>query len=356
MRKSVWISLGLVLGLGLWMGSGYWAADSRPAPATKDETPTYVNVAVVETEATRVQQEMLVQGQIQAQRTVELKAETSGRIVGVPVAKGTRVTLDELVVSIAVNERRAKLREAEALVIQRAADLKAARKLEKRQLQSKNQVAEATALYEAARAYRETLKLDLAHTQVLAPFDAIVNERHVEIGDFVDRGDPIAELVDDSLLKVAAHVTQHDVNELALGVRVNVELITGQVLTGELAYVAAKADAATRSFLIEVHIPNPEGLLGIGMSAAVRIPTREESAHFVALSTLTLSDRGEIGIKTVDDNNLVQFFPVQLVRSQSDGAWVSGLPPRAQIIVRGQGFVREGDTVDVTPMEAEQSS
>ncbi|MCH9674719.1 MAG: efflux RND transporter periplasmic adaptor subunit [Gammaproteobacteria bacterium] len=350
MRKSVWISVAMTVILALWMGSGYWNGESGAAinePAAQEVSAPRLTVMVTQAQAEAMQQRLVVQGQVAALRTVQLRAETSARVVEVPVLKGARVSAGDMVARLAENERPAKLREAMALVKQRATDRAAARELESRQLQAKNRVAETTALYEAARAYEAQLRIDLAHTRITAPFAAVLNDRMVEIGDFVDRGDPIAELVDDSVLLVEASVPQHDVAKLRLGVEAQIELITGEVLQGKLVYIATRAAASTRSFPIEIEVANTQRIHAIGMSAEVRIPTEVKQAHFISLSVLTLNANGDIGVKVVDDEDTVRFKKVALVQSKTGGAWVSGLPARARVIVQGQGFARDGDVVNV---------
>jgi multidrug efflux system membrane fusion protein len=53
----------------------------------------------------------------------------------------------------------------------------------------------------------------------------------------------------------------------------------------------------------------------------------------------------------VTDDDTVAFNPVEIVRAQTDGIWVAGLPSKARIITVGQGFVAEGETVDPRPAE-----
>ena len=355
MRRSVWLSLGLILSLSLWMGSGYWGASSRAKPSTPERTTSRVHVGVIISTAQIIQRKITVRGQTKARRIVKLRAEIPGRIVDIPSTKGTRIKHNDVVAKISIKDRQAKVREANALVKQRAAELKAARDLERRQMQAKSRVDELTALYEAARAYQKRAQVELGNTQVRAPFSAIINDYMIEMGDFIDKNHPIAELVDDSVLKVAANVSQRDVGRLTLGESAQVTLITGEVLTGRLTYIAARAEMATRSFPVEIEIPNPEYRYAPGMSATVSLPLDEQEAHFISLSSLTLNDQGEIGVKAVDTQEQVRFFPTKLVRSDAQGAWVSGLPRTTHIITRGQGFVRAGDKVKVTVLTADKT-
>ena len=355
MRRSAWISLGLILSLSLWMSSGYWGANSRAKSPTPERTTPRVHVGVIASTAQSIRREITVRGQTKARRVVELRAEIPGRIIDIPRTKGERIKQGEVLAKISIKDRQAQVKQARALVKQRATDLKAARDLERRQMQARSRVDELTALYEAARAYQKRAQVELDNTQVRAPFSGVINDYMIEVGDFVDKNHPIAELVDNSVLKVVANVSQRDVGQLIPGESAEVTLITGEIMTGLLIYIAARAETATRSFPVEIEIPNPNYRYAPGMSASVSLPLDEQEAHFVSLSTLTLNDQGEIGIKVVSTQEQVLFFPVKLVRSDAQGAWVSGLPVTTHIITRGQGFVRAGDRVKVTALTADKT-
>ena len=68
-------------------------------------------------------------------------------------------------------------------------------------------------------------------------------------------------------------------------------------------------------------------------------------AHYLSPALLSLNDQGVLGIKIVDEGDTVLFIPAQLVKAESDGVWLSGLPEAARIITVGQGFARAGDRV-----------
>ena len=116
-----------------------------------------------------------------------------------------------------------------------------------------------------------------------------------------------------------------------------------------MRYVAPVASDTTRTFRVELAIPNPQGLLRAGMTAEVRLPAGEINAHRMTPALLTLDDDGNVGVKTVDEKNRVVFFPVEVVVSDSNGVWVTGLPDNARVITVGQGFVAPGETVNPVP-------
>ena len=87
-----------------------------------------------------------------------------------------------------------------------------------------------------------------------------------------------------------------------------------------------------------VHLP-------AGVTAEMRIPGGEVLAYRIAPSLLTLDASGELGIKTVDGQNHVEFHRVEMARSEANGVWVTGLPKTVTIITVGQDYVGEGQEV-----------
>jgi multidrug efflux system membrane fusion protein len=130
-----------------------------------------------------------------------------------------------------------------------------------------------------------------------------------------------------------------------------VTFATGQTRQGKIRYIAARADEDTRTFRVEVALPNPNGEIPSGISAEAKIPMGSVMAHFVSPAALSLNDEGKLGIKTVDEHDRVAFHPASIVRSSVDGAWITGLPAHARIITLGHGFVQIGEQVQVAEEE-----
>jgi multidrug efflux system membrane fusion protein len=142
-----------------------------------------------------------------------------------------------------------------------------------------------------------------------------------------------------------------------IGMRGSMVLSDGTEVEGEISYVASVSDPSTRTFKIELLVPNPESGFLAGLAAQLRLPAGQVMAHSVSPSVLTLSDSGQIGIKTVDSNNTVRFWPVEILDDGPRGTWVSGLPQAATIVVVGQDYVAVGQKVApvVVSMASDQS-
>jgi multidrug efflux system membrane fusion protein len=192
------------------------------------------------------------------------------------------------------------------------------------------------------------MAVDLARTIIRAPFDAIVDSREVELGAYVKGGSAVALLVDEDPYLVVALVSENDVGRLRLNDKGSARLVTGQKVEGRIHYIAATADATTRTFRVELLVPNPDRQLRHGTTAALSFPTDQVQAHFITPAVLTLNDSGTVGVRCVEAGGKVRFYPVDIIKSTSAGMWVAGLPEKVELIVVGQEFVRQGDRVRVS--------
>jgi membrane fusion protein, multidrug efflux system len=103
---------------------------------------------------------------------------------------------------------------------------------------------------------------------------------------------------------------------------------------------------------VELEIHNPNGRFAAGVSAELRIGVERTLAHRVPASLLALNDAGVLGVKAVDDDETVVFYPAEVVRAEADAVWVAGLPEHVRLITVGQGFVRAGHQVRAVPEAA----
>jgi multidrug efflux system membrane fusion protein len=187
---------------------------------------------------------------------------------------------------------------------------------------------------------------------ITAPFAGRIETLTLDEGEFVAAGEQVGRIVDNTPLTVAIQVPQQALSRIEDGQAATVRFITGEVREGTVTFVGTAAAAETRTFLVEIEVPNADGAIPAGLSAEIEIPTGRALAHFVEPSIVSLGPTGELGVKTVEDG-VVVFHPIEIVRAELQGIWVTGLPEAARIVTIGQGFVREGEAVLAQPMEAD---
>jgi membrane fusion protein, multidrug efflux system len=346
-KSSNIIAAAIVVLVSLWMLSGITKSDEIKIEAEAEPVHKLARVQVQHYQAEPMQREIIVQGQSQAKREVTVKVQTNGQVKQVLADKGTAVKRGSVVLKLADDARPLQLEEARSLVAQRSLEYEAAKKLKSKNLQTERQVAEAMTLLNSAKTQLKNAELNMARQNVIAPFAGLIQARHAELGDYLQLGDPAYTLITLDPLVLKGDVSENEVDRLRLDQSANVELSNGAKITGKLRYIAAMADSNTRTYAIEVEASNTDLKQRAGMSATIRIPLDSMPAHKVSPALLSLNDEGELGLKIVDDDSVVRFYTVELLKSERDGLWLGGLPQSMDLIIVGQGFVRDGDKVEI---------
>ena len=352
-RYKSWItSAGITIAIALWLASGHIGGGTKSYGSEQDSqvtTAPFASVRVRHQFAEEFTRNIIVNGRTAPARIVELNAETDGRVIGVGVERGDRFDAGDVIVKLDQRDRRARLAQAEATVKQRELEFEARAKLKGNSYVSEAQLQEAKALLETAKAELTRARLDIDYMVIRAPFAGALQDRQVEVGDFVKLGDPVAVIVDDRTLIIKASIAEYEAHFVKKGGPGSAKLATGQTVNGTIRYIAPVANQATRTFDVELEIDNADGALRAGMTAELVIPAETIYAQKVSPSLLTLDDNGDLGIKVVNESGIVEFHAADIAMSSSDGVWIAGLPHSATIITVGQGFVNEGVMVNAIP-------
>lgn len=360
-KPSFLIAFVLAIGAAGWIYSGQLENDPFTSPgedrtaaqALPEEAATpkkeLPSVRVAESRAADHRAMLLYTGRTESDRRAVLRAETEGRIVEVGASVSDQVATGDLIVKLAVNDRYAKLKQAESLVRQREIEYDAAKQLAGKGFQTESKRAEAEANLNSAKAALEQIRVDLGRTTVEAPFDGVIESRTVEVGDYVQPGDEIAVVADFDPIIVTIQVSEREISRIDPGVTAEIQLLDGQTHFGLVSRIAPTADDATRTFEVELEVANQGSKLLDGMTAKVFLPAQEVTAHRITPALLALSDDGAVGVKAVDTDNRVVFYPIEIVEDTAGAMWVSGLPDKVTLITVGQAYVAPGARVNPVP-------
>ncbi|WP_287086587.1 efflux RND transporter periplasmic adaptor subunit, partial [Mesorhizobium sp.] len=195
---------------------------------------------------------------------------------------------------------------------------------------------------------------ELDRNEVKAPFDGVIDRVPVELGSSVMQGGEVATILSLDPVIARGEVSERDLGYLKIGDKANVRLVSGQNVEGTVRYISRDASSATRTFRVEIAIPNPEGTIPAGMTAEIALSAQPTDAVILPRSVVTLGDKGDLGIRAVDKDDKVVFFPIDLVDDTPTGLVLGGIPAEARIIVAGQELVKEGEVVK--PVEADQAT
>ncbi|MFP4238227.1 MAG: efflux RND transporter periplasmic adaptor subunit [Rhodosalinus sp.] len=348
--RSRWIALVAALALAAWLGSALiLPPEDEQAASGNDGTIAPVQVAVRESAAEPVRQVFVAEGQSEPERDTRVLAEATGSIAEVPVDKGDLVEAGQVIGRIAPARAQAELDRAQEEYDRALREFENAQTLLDRGVATADRLAQARAALAAAESQLTNAREALEDTTIRAPFAGRIESLEIEEGEFISGGNPAARLVDLTPLSVTVRIPQQELRGIREGQEAEVRFITGETRDGTVAFVGAAADPQTRTFAAEIEVANDDRAIPAGISAQVSIPREEVEAHFLSPAILSLDPAGRLGIKTVTDENTVEFHPVTIVRAGTEGIWVTGLPDPARIITVGQGFVSDGETVEPRP-------
>lgn len=325
---------------------------AAPAPAGAQATGNTAAAAIPTVRVRTItaaarQQDVIVRGRTEALRKVTVRAETAGKVAAIRADKGTAVKKGDTICELNVDARRAMLEQARATMTQRKLEYEASKTLQEKGFRSETSVAGDLAAYQASKAEVERMEKEFENTKIKAPFDGVVDDRMVDVGDYLAPGQPCALVVALDPFLIVGRVSEKDVHFIQIGHSGWAKLVTGERVEGKVRFVAKSSDNATRTFRVELEVPNSEGRLRDGITAEMHIAAATVDAHRITPAILALDDRGQLGVRIIDEQRRVRFVRVTIIGDGPDGVWVVGLPRTVTIITVGQEYVTEGQQVNI---------
>ncbi len=354
-----------------------------------------VAVVALKSMASTVDGAVILRGRTEAIRQVDVRAETTGLVISDPLRRGEMIAEGQLMCSldpgtrqIALDDARARLEQAQAGLPEAQARLaeaearlaeaeindRAASRLSEGGFASETRVASTTAAVESARAGVQSAKSgvtgaeagvksaaaavasaenELEKLEIRAPFAGLLESDTAELGSLLQPGSLCGTIIQLDTIKLVGFVPETLVDRVEIGARAGARLSSGREVVGEVTFISRSADPTTRTFRVDVEVPNADLSIRDGQTAEIAIQADGETAHLLPQSALTLDDTGRLGVRTVQDGR-ADFVPVSVLRDATDGVWVTGLEVQADVIVVGQEFVTDGVSVDVSYREVSQ--
>ena len=280
----------------LWMLSGMLADDEFEVK-TKTQLETISSVTVLNSTAAEKAKKIKVSGTTEADKLIKIRAEASGTVVSRPVKQGQFVKKDQLICQ----------------------------------------------LYNASRS---------SYPKVKAPFDGYLETFSVKEGDYLNTGAVCATIIDPDPMRLIGEVSEKEINFVKVGAKAEAELISGKKVEGVVSFVSTSANKGTRTFRVEIDVKNPDRSIRDGVSAQIAIKGDTILAHKISPSILMLGEAGELGIRTVNEDDQVEFKKIDILEDSMEGIWITGLPKNTRIITVGQEYVFQGQTVNVKEISA----
>ncbi|NSX56357.1 efflux RND transporter periplasmic adaptor subunit [Parasulfitobacter algicola] len=347
-----------------------------------EENLRRVSVVALRSEVKSIDSAVLLRGRTEALRQVVVKSETSGLVMSDPLRKGSRVQAGELLCKLDPGTREAALaeanarlpeayarqREAEARLTEAQINDRAAAKLSEGGFASQTRVASTAASVEAALAAKESAEAsvqaaeagikgarkEIERLDIRAPFAGLLETDTAETGSLLQPGAECATIIQLDPIKLVGFAPETEVDRITVGATAGARLLSGRQVTGQVTFLSRAADPETRTFRVEVFVPNPNMDIRDGQTVEILIASDGADAHLLPGSALTLNDDGDLGVRIVNKDQRVAFSTVNFIRDTVDGVWVNGLPDAVDVIVVGHEYVTDGVPVTVTYREPEQ--
>lgn len=347
MNKSYRTAGLIIVGIALLLVSGiFFPSEDNAAPTPSETQETaLMSVSVINASLEPFTKDIILRGQTQALRTVDLKSQIKSRIIELPVEKGTRVNIGDVICRMDIEDREANHAETAAIVKQRELEFKASEELFAKGHRSETQHSAAVAALDSAKAREKRARIDLENASIRAPFNGIINDRLVEVGDYMREGDVCAVIMEEDPFLVVADISENEIGQINVGDTARAKMQNGQEVSGKIRFISSIADTATRTFRVELEVANPDYKILDGITAELIIQADQIMAQKISPASLVLDDRGLVGVRTVDTNSVVHFKEVEIMGNHENGVWIAGLENNDQVIIKGHEFVKAGETV-----------
>ena len=370
-----------------------------------------IKVVAQHSSAQAIKSAVVLRGQTEAARQVEVRSETSATVISPPLPSGTFIEAGQLLCKLdpgtrgalfaeaksrlaeansRLSEAKSRVPESRARVIEASARLdeanvnqNAAVKLSEDGFATDTRVKGADAAVAAAEASVEAAKSglsaatsgilsaeagiesamagiaaaekELSRLEITAPFKGLLEAKTAELGSLLQPGSLCATIIQLDPIKLVAFVPETEVNRIEMGAPAGGRLAAGgDEIRGVVTFLSHAADPTTRTFRVEIEVPNPDLTIRDGQTAEILIGASGTTAHLLPQSALTLNNDGALGLRVINAEGVVRFQTVQLLRDTVDGVWLTGLPEKLDVIVVGQEYVTAGVKVDPTFREFDQ--
>jgi RND family efflux transporter MFP subunit len=208
---------------------------------------------------------------------------------------------------------------------------------------------------DAANANVKRLEQLEVFKHIVAPFDGVITQRNVDVGDLIDAGSGTSRalfaLAQTDPLRVYVLLPQAYAQNVKVGQQVVVTQpeLPGRQFIATITHIAGAIDVATRSLQIEARLPNPDGVLRPGAYVQVAVPTRALASVRVPGNALLFRAEGP-RLAVVDDHGIVHLHKVVIAQDLGQTLEIeSGVTTHDRVIINPSDSIADGDHVQIEP-------
>lgn len=211
---------------------------------------------------------------------------------------------------------------------------------------------------DAARAAHDLARLQLSYTDIRAPIDGVVAERHIKVGNTIKPNDELFRVVDLKPLLAYVHVPERELGRLQPGqpTHIQVDAVPAQKFVGRVARLSPVVDPSTATFKVTIEVDDPSARLKPGMFARVGIVYERREGALQIPRTAIVDDEGQPTVFVVEQGKARQ-QPIRVGLANAGYVEITdGLAGGEQVVTVGQGALKTGNAVRVVSLESAQAS
>lgn len=350
--------VGCLLVAGLLAGYKYYTFQQGMAMFANFQVPPEAVTSMVVAEE-EWQPTLSAIGSIQAVNGVTVSADLPGIVTEILFQSGETVKAGQILVKLDTRQEEAQLKAALARRQLGALSLQRSKDLLTKQVSSKADFDAATAEYQQAEALAQQYQASIDRKTIRAPFDGVLGIRSVNIGQYLQSGDPVVPLQSLDPIYVNFALPQQNLGDLAVGrqVTVTAEGVNDETFTGEINAINSVVDEATRNVRVQATLKNPGDKLRPGMyvRTEVDLPVKKKSI-FIPATSISYAPYGDsvFVLEEMTDEHTKKTYKgarqqfVKLGPSRGDQVTIlSGIHVGDEVATSGIFKLRNGSAVSV---------
>jgi RND family efflux transporter MFP subunit len=312
------------------------------------EKPPAMAVSVAQVQERPIPVVAVVTGTVQAAERAAIAAKVSGTIVTMPILLGARVKAGDILATLSAEELTARMFQAETILAQAKRTLEREQNLLQKNAATPDAAKTAAEQHAIAQANFREAKTMMGYTTITAPFDGVVAQKRLNVGDLATPGAVLLHLENDHTLQVHASVPERLLHAFHDGKTLDVEIETADVTTqGTVTEIAPVVDPRTRTTVVKLSLP-ANAHLRSGQFSRIFVPDHTKNSLFVPASALIQS--GQMETVFVAHQGLARLRLVRSgIRHEGMAEILTGLAAGETVVATNNRLLVDGQPLQVQP-------
>ncbi|MCP4747711.1 MAG: efflux RND transporter periplasmic adaptor subunit [Desulfobacteraceae bacterium] len=340
--------IGIIAILFFWIKSeGETLKEKKASELGNKQAP--VNVVTLEVIPGLIQERLNLPGVVQPWVKLSVVSEIRGKIVAKKISEGRRVKPGDLLAVVESRDYKNAYNSARASYRAALSNQKRIVALFKDQLATQTQLDDVVAQMETTKANMDIAELNLERCQIRSPIEGVIDDIHIETGQYVDNGNAIADILQIEKVKVKVDIPESDIDAVRRvdNFRVAVDALNGKVFQGRRHHITRSADNLAHTYRLEIAVENPNGDILPDMFTRVKIIKRQVQSG-LAVPMFSLIEQQDSKAVYVAENGTARLKSVTTGIQQGWQVHISlGLQPGDKVIVVGQRDIKDGAPINV---------